>query len=206
MQHLDPQAAFAFLQARPEALFVDVRMEIEYLYVGHPPGVVNLAWYEYPELQPDAGAFVEQVRREAGRVDRPVVLICRSGKRTLEAGRALEAAGFRVAGSPTELPQLLRDAGYRTGHFGKWHLGAVKTESPLNPGRMGFDEFLAHDNFFEMDPPLSRNGAPPRLMTTSGFSCFSQRATCGAAASFQSSTNNGSTSVRSGECARNTDR
>jgi hypothetical protein len=26
---------------------------------------------------------------------------------------ALEAAGFRVAGSPTELPELLRDAGYR---------------------------------------------------------------------------------------------
>jgi succinyl-CoA synthetase alpha subunit len=26
---------------------------------------------------------------------------------------ALEAAGFRIAGSPTELPQLLRDAGYR---------------------------------------------------------------------------------------------
>ena len=26
---------------------------------------------------------------------------------------ALEAAGFRVAGSPTELPGLLRDAGYR---------------------------------------------------------------------------------------------
>jgi succinyl-CoA synthetase alpha subunit len=27
--------------------------------------------------------------------------------------KALEAAGFRVAGSPTELPALLRDAGYR---------------------------------------------------------------------------------------------
>jgi hypothetical protein len=26
---------------------------------------------------------------------------------------ALEAAGFRVAGSPLELPSLLRDAGYR---------------------------------------------------------------------------------------------
>jgi succinyl-CoA synthetase alpha subunit len=26
---------------------------------------------------------------------------------------ALEAAGFHVAGSPTELPALLRDAGYR---------------------------------------------------------------------------------------------
>jgi succinyl-CoA synthetase alpha subunit len=27
---------------------------------------------------------------------------------------ALEAAGIRVAGSPTELPALLRQAGYRT--------------------------------------------------------------------------------------------
>jgi succinyl-CoA synthetase alpha subunit len=26
---------------------------------------------------------------------------------------ALERAGFQIAGSPTELPQLLRDAGYR---------------------------------------------------------------------------------------------
>jgi arylsulfatase A-like enzyme len=60
--------------------------------------------------------------------------------------------------------RILKDAGYRTGHFGKWHLGAVKKESPLNPGRMGFDEYLAHDNFFEMDPPLSRNGEPPEIM------------------------------------------
>jgi succinyl-CoA synthetase alpha subunit len=38
-----------------------------------------------------------------------------SGGRGTAASKveALEAAGFRVAGSPTELPQLLRDAGYR---------------------------------------------------------------------------------------------
>jgi hypothetical protein len=59
------------------------------------------------------------------------------------------------------LAALLRAAGYRTGHFGKWHVGAVKRESPVNPARMGFDEYLSHDNFFEMDPPLSRDGAPP---------------------------------------------
>lgn len=95
MKHLLPREAWAFLQATPEALFVDVRMEIEYLYVGHPPGVVNVPWYEYPLMQADAPAFVEQVRREAGdRTDRPVVLICRSGRRTVEAGQALEAAGF----------------------------------------------------------------------------------------------------------------
>ena len=26
---------------------------------------------------------------------------------------------------------------------------------------MGFDEWLSHDNFFELNPTLSRNGGPP---------------------------------------------
>jgi len=59
------------------------------------------------------------------------------------------------------IAQILSDAGYATGHFGKWHLGPVKADSPTNPGAMGFDEWLSHDNFFELDPTFSRNGAPP---------------------------------------------
>ena len=59
------------------------------------------------------------------------------------------------------IAHVLRDAGYATGHFGKWHVGTVKAGSPLNPGAMGFDEWLSHDNFFELDPTLSRNGGPP---------------------------------------------
>ena len=95
MKHLTPLQTWDLLQARGDALFVDVRMEIEYLYVGHPPGVVHVPWYEYPEMQAHPRAFVDQVRREAGGdPSRPVVLICRSGKRTVEAGHALEAAGF----------------------------------------------------------------------------------------------------------------
>jgi rhodanese-related sulfurtransferase len=95
MKHLTPRQSWDFLQERRDALFVDVRMEIEYLYVGHPPGVVHVPWYEYPQMQADAPAFVEQVRREAGGdTTRPVVLLCRSGKRTIDAGQALEAAGF----------------------------------------------------------------------------------------------------------------
>ena len=69
-------------------------MEIESLYVGRPPGVVNVPWYEYPDLQPDAQKFAEAVAREATGKAQPVLLICRSGKRTLDAGQALEAAGF----------------------------------------------------------------------------------------------------------------
>ncbi len=95
MKHLPPQQAWQFLQSRPDAVFVDVRMEIESLYVGRPPGVVNLPWYEYPEMTPDAVQFVEAVSREVqGDKARPVLLICRSGQRTLAAGQALEAAGF----------------------------------------------------------------------------------------------------------------
>ncbi|HEX2011218.1 MAG TPA: rhodanese-like domain-containing protein [Roseateles sp.] len=95
MKHLLPQEAHLYLQRHPEALFVDVRMELEYLYVGHPPGAVHVAWYEYPEMHPDPARFVAQVRREAGGdLDRPLVLLCRSGTRTIAAGEALEAAGF----------------------------------------------------------------------------------------------------------------
>ncbi len=60
------------------------------------------------------------------------------------------------------MAHLLQQAGYRTAHFGKWHIGTVKAESPLSPGAMGFDEWLSHDNFFELDPVMSRNGGPPQ--------------------------------------------
>ena len=37
----------------------------------------------------------------------------------------------------------------------------VKAASPVSPGAMGFHEWLSHDNFFELNPSLSRNGGPP---------------------------------------------
>lgn len=58
---------------------------------------------------------------------------------------------------------LLAKAGYHCAHLGKWHVGAVKKESPVSPLAMGFHECLSHDNFFEMNPSLSRNGGPPEV-------------------------------------------
>ena len=52
MRNLLPKATWALIQQQPDALFVDVRMEIESLYVGRPPGVHIIAWYEYPDLAP----------------------------------------------------------------------------------------------------------------------------------------------------------
>jgi len=69
--------------------------------------------------------------------------------------------GWSIRPEEISIAQLMKNAGYATAHFGKWHLGPVKSESPTNPGAMGFDEWLSHDNFFEMNPVLSRNGGPP---------------------------------------------
>ena len=94
MKNLLPKETWALLQQQPRALFVDVRMEIESLYVGRPPGVHTVAWYEYPDLTPDPPAFVRKIEREAGDKTRTIILICRSGKRSVDAGLALEKAGF----------------------------------------------------------------------------------------------------------------
>ncbi len=63
------------------------------------------------------------------------------------------------------IAQLLKKKGYLCGHFGKWHLGPVKQSSPTNPGNAGFDEWLSHDNFFELNPILSHNGADPEMFS-----------------------------------------
>ena len=62
MQHLDPNAAHAFLQQTPEAVLVDCRTEIEHMYVGHPVGAEHVAWQEAPdwEIDPD---FARKVGR-----------------------------------------------------------------------------------------------------------------------------------------------
>jgi arylsulfatase A-like enzyme len=70
--------------------------------------------------------------------------------------------GYSIRPEEVTLAHLLKDAGYATAHFGKWHVGPVKKSSPTNPGAMGFEHWLSHDNFFEMDPVFSLNGGTPK--------------------------------------------
>ncbi|HEY5995281.1 MAG TPA: rhodanese-like domain-containing protein [Gallionellaceae bacterium] len=92
MKHLTPRQAYEFLKSNPEAVFVDVRSETEFMFVGHPEGSMLIPWIDGPdwEINPD---FVSQVKKAAS-ANRPVVLICRSGKRSIDAGNALEKAGL----------------------------------------------------------------------------------------------------------------
>jgi arylsulfatase A-like enzyme len=71
------------------------------------------------------------------------------------------APNYSTRPEEVTIAHLLSAAGYACGHFGKWHLGPVKASSPTSPGAMGFDEWLSHDNFFELNPTFSRHGGPP---------------------------------------------
>jgi len=66
-------------------------------------------------------------------------------------GRTLRPQEITIA-------EALKEAGYVTGHFGKWHLGSVRLGSPVSPGASGFDEWFSAPNFFDNDPILSREG------------------------------------------------
>src|SRR5690554_2586017 len=87
VKHVTPQQAWEILQSNPEALLIDCRTEIEFFYVGHPTGAINIEWHMTPDFEVNP-RFADEVLREAGRKDRPILLICRSGRRTLDAGAA----------------------------------------------------------------------------------------------------------------------
>jgi len=95
MDHLEPRKAYEFLHSHSNALLIDCRSEMEYLFVGHPLGALHVAWNDGPDWEVNPH-FVGQVRKLAGtnHTTRPIILICRSGNRSQEAGEALERAGF----------------------------------------------------------------------------------------------------------------
>ena len=120
MQHLDPLSAHAYLQHNADALLIDCRTEIEHMYVGHPVGAEHIAWQEGPEWAVDS-AFAAKVKRLLkGDLERTVLLICRSGQRSLAAGEALEAAGFLRVINVLEGFEGERDEYFQRGRLGGW--------------------------------------------------------------------------------------
>jgi rhodanese-related sulfurtransferase len=120
MDHLDPVAAHAFLQHEPKAQLVDCRTEVEHMYVGHPVGAEHVAWQEAPDWEIDP-EFADKVKRlVSGDLARPVLVICRSGHRSLYAGEALEAAGFTRVINVLEGFEGPLDDDYHRGTRGGW--------------------------------------------------------------------------------------
>jgi len=92
--------AYKMIQDRPQSVFVDVRSSMEFLFVGHATGSISIPWIDEPDWKIDPN-FAKHIRQlmlggahcnEDGCVS--IILICRSGKRSLEAGNHLIEEGF----------------------------------------------------------------------------------------------------------------
>lgn len=73
--------------------------------------------------------------------------------------------GYALHRQERTLPQILKEAGYATSHFGKWHLNGYRgpgapilKDDDHSPGEFGFDHWLSVTNFFDMNPLMSRMG------------------------------------------------
>ena len=101
LHDISAKQALQLVDDDPRAILVDIRSSMEFLFVGHPVGAVHLPWIDEPDwvINPH---FVAEVRKlmlggvlcdtEDGCA--PIVLICRSGKRSKEAGNLLLEAGL----------------------------------------------------------------------------------------------------------------
>ena len=96
--------------------------------------------------------------------------VCSPTRASVLTGRANDRTGVPSHGHALRLQEktiasALKVSGYSTGHFGKWHLNAVRGpgvpvlgDDTHNPGAFGFDEWLTVTNFFDMNPIMSRKG------------------------------------------------
>lgn len=98
--------------------------------------------------------------------------VCSPTRGSVLTGRHPNRYGVFKWGHPIRpqeitLAEALQEHGYRTGHFGKWHLGSVDADSPASPGKNGFDRWVSSPNFYENSPLLSDEG---RVVATDGES------------------------------------
>ena len=101
VQTVSAKDAHQIMLDYPKAIMIDVRSHMEFLFIGHPTGAINIAWIDEPDwiINP---RFVAEVRQTIlggmSHIDSiesaPLILICRSGKRSLEAGELLVKEGF----------------------------------------------------------------------------------------------------------------
>ncbi|MEY4592309.1 MAG: hypothetical protein RIR18_1204 [Pseudomonadota bacterium] len=92
---LTPAEAWEFLQASKNAVLVDVRTGAEQDFVGRILGVAEIPLRTYPGMviNPD---FVAQVKAVV-RPDQVVMLLCRSGVRSVAAAQQLTDEGYSRA-------------------------------------------------------------------------------------------------------------
>jgi arylsulfatase A-like enzyme len=96
--------------------------------------------------------------------------VCSPTRATVLTGRTHDRTGvfdhgYALRKQEKTLPLALKNTGYATAHFGKWHLCGLrgpgvpilKTDTH-GPQAFGFETWLSVTNFFDLNPLMSRQG------------------------------------------------
>ena len=89
---ISPAVAWQWAQAGT-GVIVDVRSDAERAWVGTVPGAVALAWKQWPRMtpNPEFDAGLQQFDNS-----RPLLMLCRSGVRSIAAARRAEELGLQA--------------------------------------------------------------------------------------------------------------
>jgi rhodanese-related sulfurtransferase len=114
---VSPLDAWALVQAG-EAALVDVRTAEERKFVGHVPDSLHVAWATGTALTRNP-RFARELEAKV-RKDQPVLLLCRSGKRSVLAAEVAAKAGFTRVFNVLEGFEGELDAAGQRGHADGW--------------------------------------------------------------------------------------
>lgn len=112
------QLAWRWLRSG-EAVLVDVRTDAEREWVGCVPGAVAVAWKQWPGMCMNAG--FDQDLKAAVPLGKKVVLLCRSGVRSVAAAKRATELGLE-AYNILEGFEGDADAQSQRGHRGGWRV------------------------------------------------------------------------------------
>lgn len=119
IDNLDPKEAWQFLQNHQNAVLIDVRTPAEYTNIGHPIGAILIPWLEQfgAPINPN---FITDVQKQVPDTNTPVLLLCRSGQRSLAAAQLLEHIGYTQIINITEGFEGIPDANQQRGNINGW--------------------------------------------------------------------------------------
>jgi rhodanese-related sulfurtransferase len=121
----DVTPALAWALASADAgLLVDIRTAEERAYVGRPLRGPHVPWAVGFPMQRNP-SFLEQLAEAAPDRGRPLLLLCRSGKRSVSAAEAATAAGWALAFNVLEGFEGDLDPQRRRGALNGWRLRAL---------------------------------------------------------------------------------
>lgn len=93
------QQAWDLLQSDARTVLVDVRTQPEWMFVGVPSlagigkDVIRTCWQVFPSMQVN-GSFVEEVAQQGVQPEDTILMLCRSGVRSMSSAAAMTAAGY----------------------------------------------------------------------------------------------------------------